>query len=154
MSTAMPATATATTALPRPAMERLLRDVQADLADYAELAALLDEQFAGALRHDGPALEALAERIVALVDELDTRRQFRIGLLTRLSGGTAPSVPALVAQWPAARRSAVQALWDRLALAVQDCKARNLRNARLMTEQHALLSRVLHGPEDTLYADA
>ncbi|WP_326536798.1 flagellar protein FlgN [Pseudorhodoferax sp.] len=142
-------------ALPRPAVERLLRDVQADLADYAELAELLEQQFASALRHDGPALEELAERIVAVVDQLDARRQFRIGLVARLTGDAAtPGVPALLAQWPAARRGAVQALWDRLEEAVRDCKARNLRNARLMTEQHALLARVLHGPEDTLYADA
>lgn len=150
----VPPAAGAALGLPRPAMERLLRDVQADLLDYAELMELLEQQFDGALRHDASALEDLAGRIVAVVDQLDARRQFRLGLLTRLSGGAAPSVPALVAQWPADRRSAVQALWDRLAQAVQDCKARNLRNARLLTEQHALLARVLHGPEDTLYADA
>jgi flagella synthesis protein FlgN len=140
--------------MPRAALERLLRDVQSDLADYAELHELLDGQFAVALRHDAPAMESLAARIVAVVDQLDARRQFRVGLLTRLSGGAAPSVAALVAQWPGARRAAVQALWDRLEQAVQDCKARNLRNARLMTEQNALLARVLHGPEEPLYAHA
>ncbi|KQP37171.1 flagellar export chaperone FlgN [Pseudorhodoferax sp. Leaf274] len=149
-----PAHSGAAPAMPRAAMERLLRDVQADLADYAGLNDLLDAQFAGALRHDAQAMESLAGRIVAVVDQLDARRQFRVGLLARLTGGATPSVPALVAQWPAARRAAVQALWDRLEQAVQDCKARNLRNARLLTEQNALLARVLHGPEDTLYADA
>ncbi|PZQ03401.1 MAG: hypothetical protein DI587_00585 [Variovorax paradoxus] len=135
-------------------MERLLRDVQADLADYAELRALLEQQFAGALRHDALAMEPLAEALVAVVDRLDARRLFRDGLLARLSGVSAPSVPALLAQWPAAQRAAVQALWDRLERAVQDCKALNLRNARLLTEQHQLLTRVLHGTEDPLYADA
>lgn len=142
-------------ALPRPAVERLLRDVQADLGDYAELAELLEQQFAGAVRHDSAALEDLAARIGTVVDQLDARRLFRIGLVARLAGdGAAPSVATLLAQWPPARRAAVQALWDRLEAAVQDCKARNLRNARLLTEQHALLTRVLHGTEDTLYADA
>jgi flagella synthesis protein FlgN len=128
--------------------------VQADLADYADLRALLDQQFAGALRHDALAMEPLAEALVAVVDRLDARRLFRDGLLARLNGGSAPSVPALLAQWPAAQRAAVQALWDRLEQAVQDCKALNLRNARLLTEQHQLLTRVLHGTEDPLYADA
>jgi flagella synthesis protein FlgN len=149
-----PATPAGAARLPRPAMERLLRDVQADLADYAELRALLDQQFAGALRHDALAMEPLAEALVAVVDRLDARRLFRDGLLARLSGGSAPSVPALLAQWPAAQRAAVQALWDRLERAVLDCKALNLRNARLLTEQHQLLTRVLHGTEDPLYADA
>ena len=140
--------------LPRPAMERLLRDVQADLDDYAALQELLAQQFAGALRHDAQAMAPLSDAILVLVDRLEARRQFRDGLLTRLCGGAAPSVPALVAQWPAAQRAAVQALWDRLGLTVQDCKALNLRNARLLTEQHQLLTRVLHGTEDPLYADA
>lgn len=148
------ATPAGTARLPRPAMERLLRDVQADLADYAELRALLAQQFAGALRHDAQAMAPLADAIVALVERLDARRQFRDGLLMRLGSGAAPSVPALLAQWPAAQRAAVQLLWDRLEQAVHECKALNLRNARLLTEQHQLLSRVLHGTEDPLYADA
>jgi flagella synthesis protein FlgN len=141
-------------ALPRAAVERLLRDVQADLADYAELQDLLEQQFASALRHDAQAMESVAAGIVAVVDRIDARRQFRYGLLTRLQGGGVPTVPALVALWPAAQRAGVQALWDQLEQAVHDCKARNLRNARLLTEQHVLLTRVLHGTEDPLYADA
>lgn len=155
MSSALPCAPSAPAiALPRALMERLLRDVQADLADYDGLAELLELQFQGAIRHDAQALQALAERIVALVEQIDTRRQFRLGLLTRLAGGAVPSVQALVAQWPVARRGAVQALWDRLEQAVHDCKARNLRNARLMTEQQSLLDRVLHGSQEPLYAHA
>lgn len=145
---------TATT-LPRQAAERLLRDVQADLDDYAVLADLLEQQFAGALQHDGTALQALAERIVAVVERLDGRRQLRSELLARLagSGGTA-DVAMLLALWPSSGRAAVQALWERLEDAVRDCKERNLRNARLLTEQQALFARVLHGPQDSLYANA
>lgn len=145
----------AATALPRQAAERLLRDVQADLDDYAVLADLLELQFAGALQHDGTALQTLAERILALVGQLDARRQLRSELLTRLAGGSrAADVATLLALWPPSGRAAVQALWERLEDAVRDCKERNLRNARLLTEQQALFARVLHGPEDSLYANA
>lgn len=150
-----PASAARTaTALPRPAMERLLRDVQADLADYAQLAELLEAQFTGALRHDGAALQALADQVLALVEQLEQRRTLRAGLLARLLDGQAPSVQALLSLWPAASRPAVQALWEQLEQAVRDCQQRNLRNARLMTEQNALLARVLHGQENHDYAHA
>lgn len=147
--------ARAVATLPRPAAERLLRDAQADLDDYAVLAELLEQQFAGALQHDGAALQTLAERIVAVVERLDGRRQLRSGLLARLAGDQGRAdIAMLLALWPASGRAAMQTLWERLEEAVRDCKARNLRNARLLTEQQALFARVLHGPEDSLYANA
>jgi flagella synthesis protein FlgN len=157
MNTAMaarPATATGARTLPRAAVERLLGDVRADLHDHAELQALLDQQFEAALRHDAAALEPVATRILALVEQLDARRQLRDALVSRLSGHDGPpSVHTLLGQWPAAQRPQLQALWAHLEQAVQDSKNRNLRNARLMTEQQAMLIRVMHGSEDGLYAD-
>ena len=142
-------------ALPRAALARLLRDAQADLADYALLAELLEEQFACALRHEAAPLQDLVPRILALVDQLDERRAMRVALVQRLLGeDAAGGMAALTARLVPPQRAAVQALWDRLEEAVRDCKARNARNARLMTEQQALLTRVLHGAQEPLYADA
>ncbi len=137
------------------ALARLLQDAQADLADYATLAGLLEQQLEGALRHDGTALEGLAQRILALVEQLDGRRRVRMALVGRLVGDTTPAgMETLMARLPAAQRGTIAALWARLEAAVHDCKARNGRNARLITEQQALFERVLHGTQEPLYADA
>ena len=150
-----PAEPSVASALPRPALARLLRDAQADLADYAVLDGLLDQQFHCALRHDGSQMDALAQRILGVVDRLDERRAVRSALAERLLGPRAPGgLAALAERLPAAQRGAVQALWDRLEVAVRESKARNARNARLMTEQQALLRRVLHGAQEPLYEDA
>ena len=88
------------------------------------------------------------------LDALDQRRRARVELVTQLLGPQTPaSMAALFERLPAARRAPVQALWERLEQAVTDCKTRNARNARLMTEQQALLQRVLHGAQEPLYAD-
>jgi len=141
--------------LSRPALSRLLRDAEADVVDYAALAVLLEEQFASALRHETTALTVQAERITRLVDTLDERRRTREALVAELLGGAfKPSMAALFARLPVASRAPVEALWQRLESAVQDCKARNARNAHLMSEQHAIMQRVLFGEEAGIYADA
>jgi len=141
--------------LSRPALSRLLRDAEADVADYAALAVLLEEQFASALRHETTALTVQAERIARLVDTLDERRCTREALVAELLGGASkPSMAALFARLPVASRAPVEALWQRLEAAVQHCKARNARNAHLMSEQHAIMQRVLFGEEAGIYADA
>lgn len=146
--------AVASQAVPAPALAQLLRDAQADLGDYERLAQLLEQQFNAALRHDAAQLQTLAEDIGPLLDALDQRRLARVALVTQLLGPlSATSMASLFERLPAARRAPVQALWDRLEQAVLACKASNARNARLMTEQHALLQRVLHGAQEPLYAD-
>lgn len=146
--------AVASQAVPAPALAQLLRDAQADLGDYERLAQLLEQQFNAALRHDAAQLQTLAEGIGPLLDALDQRRLARVALVTQLLGPlSATSMASLFERLPAARRAPVQALWDRLEQAVLACKASNARNARLMTEQHALLQRVLHGAQEPLYAD-
>jgi flagella synthesis protein FlgN len=141
--------------LSRPALSRLLRDAEADVADYGALAVLLEDQFASALRHETAALTVQAECITRLVDTLDERRCTREALVSELLGGASrPSMAALFARLPVASRAPVEALWQRLEAAVQDCKARNARNAHLMSEQHAIMQRVLFGEEAGIYADA
>ena len=140
--------------VPAAALALLLRDAQADLGDYDRLAQLLEQQFEGALRHDTAQLHTLAQQIGPLLDALDLRRLARVALVTQLLGPHTPaSMDRLFERLPAARRAPVQALWGRLEQAVLDCKSRNARNARLMTEQQAVLQRVLHGTQEPLYAD-
>jgi flagellar biosynthesis protein FlgN len=44
--------------------------------------------------------------------------------------------------------------WSTLQALVRTCKERNARNGRLITDQHALFQRVLHGEEADTYAAA
>ncbi len=141
--------------VPRDALVQLLRDAQADLRDYGRLAAALEQQFGGALRHDAAALSSIAAEIMELTEVLEQRRQVRVRLVSGILGtATAPSMAALFARLPAAARAPIEALWQRLERSVAQCRERNLRNARLMTEQQALMQRVLHGDENHVYADA
>ena len=140
--------------LPRPALSQLLRDAQADLHDYAALAALLEQQFTSALLHEAAKLITLAEEITTLTDRLEQRRCTRVTLVTQLlNTDKNPSMTALLPRLPSAMRAPIAALWTRLTAAVEHCKQLNLRNARLMTEQQALLQRVLQGDKEELYAD-
>lgn len=139
----------------RPALSRLLRDAQADLRDYGALDALLERQFLGALRHDAAQLTQLAEAITTLATTLERRRSDRVALVTQLlADDQAPSMTALFQRLPPAMRPPIESLWDQLTAAVLHCKSLNVRNARLMTEQQALLQRVLMGDKVDTYADA
>jgi flagella synthesis protein FlgN len=52
-----------------------------------------------------------------------------------------------------ASRSAFDNCWSALEAAVQECKALNTRNCRLLMDQHDIMQRVLQTESDT-YAPA
>jgi flagella synthesis protein FlgN len=136
------------------ALSLLLRDLQADRAGYGRLRGLLDEQFQAALAHRSERLASLADEIVSLVDELNGRGLKRGALLQQLAArpGEAPSMGALLRRLPEPLARSLGQAWQALELLVQDCKAVNQRNCHLITEQHALMQRVL-GVEEVLYAE-
>lgn len=138
------------------AITRLLRDVHDDLRDYQVLHTLLDEQFAAALRHDAARLEDLARHVTALVDALQQRRTTRQALVQQLLGADAArGMHAVMELLSASSRSVLQDWWTALEALVRACKERNLRNCRLITDQNAILQRVLQGEEEQgLYAAA
>lgn len=135
------------------AVARLTHGVRADVQDYQRLQALLEEQFAAALRHHATRLTELAESIATLVDGLEQRRRERVMLAGALLGTDKPAMPALFARLPDGPRAPLEAAWHQLEQLVRDCKTLNQRNCNLMVEQHALMQRVLHGEGDT-YAPA
>ncbi len=134
-------------------LARLLRDLHADRSAYARLRELLEEQFQAALRHRSEQLGALAADIVALVEQLDQRRAVRSELLLALLGrNSKPSVEALLQRLSGASAQTLAAAWQGLEQQVTECKALNLRNCQLITDQHALMQRVL-GVEEATYAE-
>lgn len=134
-------------------LARLLRDLHADRSAYARLRELLEEQFQAALRHHSEQLSALAADIVALVEQLDQRRAVRSELLLALLGrNSKPSVEALLQRLSGASAQTLAAAWQGLEQQVIECKALNLRNCQLITDQHALMLRVL-GVEEASYAE-
>ena len=134
-------------------LARLLRDLHADRSAYARLRELLEAQFQAALRHRSEQLAALAADIVALVEQLDQRRAVRSELLLALLGrNSKPSVEALLQRLSGASAQTLAAAWQGLEQQVIECKALNLRNCQLITDQHALMQRVL-GVEEATYAE-
>ncbi len=133
----------------------MLADMDADVREYRALNALLEEQFTAALRHDSAGLEVLARTITAAVDGLEKRRQTRVILVSRLLPTHAqPSMAAVLERLSAPARKAVAARWSTLESLVRECKERNAGNGRLMSDQQALLQRVLTGKEEDTYAAA
>jgi flagella synthesis protein FlgN len=134
------------------ALATIVRGVEIDGDAYGRLRTLLESQFASALRHDIPALGELAAQITALVAEMDARRVEREAICATLAGQGA-RIPAILPLLPALSRQAFAAAWSALEAQVVECKRLNARNGRLLTEQHALMQRLLRGDADT-YAPA
>lgn len=138
---------------PALALAQMLRDLHADRSGYARLRELLEAQFQAALRHRAEPLIELAEDIVALVGEIEARRQQRGSLLVRLLGpDSKPSIEALLQRLPAATGQTFTVAWQGLEQQVRECKRLNLRNCQLVTDQHGLMQRVL-GIEEPGYAE-
>ena len=134
------------------AMLRLIRDVQADVRDYAVLRVLLEDQFQSAVRHDTSRLNQLAHDIVAQVDSLDSRRENRVMLIHALTGETNPHhIQGVLDQLSNGARDTLSTQWHELEVLVRECKALNTRNCELIVEQNAIMQRVLHG-EEGIYA--
>ncbi|MFT4173471.1 MAG: flagellar export chaperone FlgN [Rhodocyclaceae bacterium] len=139
---------------PQQALLLLAQGIQSDLADYERLRGMLEEQFAAALRHDTPALARLAEDIGMLCAALEVRRGERVTLVNALVGPEVPPagrVEAVFARLPGRYRTAAETLWQGLGERVAACKALNVRNGALLTEQHDIMQRVL-GTESDTYA--
>lgn len=129
-------------------MRALLAGIADDLHAYAGLGALLEEQFDAALRHQGPRLGDIAEKITAMVAEADARRIERVALAQHLNGPNATMAQAFALLKPAGREK-MEADWLALEALVTECKRLSKRNADLLVEQHGIMQRVLHGEEHT-----
>lgn len=139
----------------QPVLRHLLADMDADVRDYRSLGALLDEQFTAALRHDSARLEALAAAISVAVDALEQRRQTRVTLVSQLlPAHPRPDMATVLERLPAPARDVVAARWSTLEGLVRHCKECNAHNGRLMTDQQAILQRVLVGKDEDTYAAA
>ncbi len=130
------------------ALARVLRGVTDDMAAYAALLDLLEQQFQAALRHQRLRLTELADTISQAVDAMDQRRRQRVTLVRGLSGasGTMASIIDLL---QGASRLQLETDWAALEQMVLECKRLNQRNSHLLTEQYSIMQRVLHGEEDT-----
>lgn len=139
---------------PAQALAQMLRDMHADRAGYARLRDLLEAQFQAALRHAAQPLVGLAGEITGVVAELDGRRAARSQLLVQLLGPAepAPTLDRLLQRLPGPTGQTLTVAWQGLEQQIRECKQMNLRNCRLITEQHALMQRVL-GVEEQGYAE-
>lgn len=135
------------------ALAALLRDLQADRSAYAQLRELLEAQFQAALRHRAQALQESAEEILALVEQLNAHTRQRGLLLRQLLGSHGEaSMGRLLQRLPASVAQTLGGLCTALQEQVNECKALNQRNCQLITEQQALMRRVM-GVGEELYAE-
>ncbi|UXH76889.1 flagellar protein FlgN [Roseateles amylovorans] len=133
-------------------LQHLREGLRLDLRRYGELRALLEGQFGAALAHDPVRMGELSAAILALSDEFEVTRLRRHELLVALLGrGTPTHLRALVERLPDAAAEPLLTLWRQLETALSECKALNLRNCELISEQQALMQQLL-GREEHVYA--
>jgi len=130
------------------AMSMLLDGIAADLADYQQMLALLEQQFEAAIRHQSARLGEIAAAIGTLVALLDARRVQRVEWATRLTGPT-PSMQQVFTLLRAEPRAKLEAEWKQLEAMVRTAKELGRRNAELLAEQFSIMQRVLHGDDQT-----
>lgn len=139
---------------PREAFNRIFAGMRADLHDYQRLRELLEAQFLSALRHRSDEIAQICAQISELAATLDARRVERQNLVALLMPkGERPSIGAVAKLLQGASRVVFEACWQSLEAAVRDCKALNMRNCRLLTDQYEIMQRVLNTEADT-YAPA
>jgi flagella synthesis protein FlgN len=138
----------------RDAFSRVFAGMRADLHAYRELRQLLEDQFRAALEHRSADIRDIGERITALAAEIEERRRERVELVTLLTPQNAQARMASIAErLQGSSRAAFDTCWRALEGAVRECKDLNLRNCRLIMDQHAIMQRVLNAESDT-YAPA
>lgn len=135
---------------------RLAQGMQADIADYRSLRALLQTQFDAALRHRTVELAQVAQDISTLCETLHARRVERVELVDACADVTASvaredRVMAVLAQLPVTYHALAQSVWQTLQELVLECKTLNLRNCTLLMDQHEIMQRVLDHEND-IYA--
>ncbi|MGL6072165.1 flagellar export chaperone FlgN [Craterilacuibacter sp.] len=130
-------------------LRQLMSGIQTDLAAYERLEAQLEAQFAAIARCDAGALDSLAAELLQLTGVLEASRRERERLLHTLLGPSrTPSMQQLFGRLPAELGGRCQLYWDKLCVKVGHCRQMNVRNGKLMSEQHVLLSRLMFGDED------
>lgn len=123
---------------------RLVRGINADLADCNELKNLLGTQFAAALEHHAGKLGQATEAISSLLETIEARRRERVELATALlDGDPEASMPKVFALFSAASRQVFEGWWSELESLVRECKADNARVGQLLMGQHEIMQRVL-----------
>jgi len=124
------------------AINRLVGELDQELALYRGLVGLLEDQYQTATRVDTAALNGLSETIAGQVGRLEARRQMRsprlleiVALIDRAArgGALAPEYVPLQQRCHDLRRLAGH------------CKALSARNGELLATQYESLRQVLYG---------
>lgn len=136
-----------------PLLAELGEGLARSLQGYQQLQALLERQFAAALRHQATEIGALGEQILAQVEVLEAQNRQDGELLMKLLGrDSRPSVRELLRRLPRRSAEVLGQRWRELQAALGVCKALNLRNSGLINEQQALMRQLL-GQEEHVYAE-
>ncbi|PZP35653.1 MAG: hypothetical protein DI603_02430 [Roseateles depolymerans] len=121
---------------------------------YERLQQLLERQFQAALRHAAAEIGEISEEIASQVQLIEAQGRRDREVLAALLGSEhgRPSVRELLRRLPRQKAAPLLQRWRALQRQLADCKALNLRNNQLMTEQQALMQQLL-GREEHIYAE-
>lgn len=122
----------------------IAQGMQSDMVGYRHMQSLMQTQFHAALRHDATAMQDIAERIAAQAQLLEQSSQQRVAHAKALLPTHTPvSMTAVFALLQGPLQQQLQTLWQQLEMAVQQCKALNVRNCQLIMEQAQIMRQVL-----------
>jgi flagella synthesis protein FlgN len=130
------------------AVAALVEGVDQDLQAAGAILALLERQFAAALRHQGAELALLAAELSPALDAMDERRRQRVALVRALHGAEG-TMAGFIATQPEPGRARLAAAWSELERVVVACKAATTRNGNLLADQFTTMQRVLHDGDGT-----
>ena len=144
----MPTMPAATRMTRQQAATTLVLGVDQDLVAARNILALLERQFAAALRHQGAELTLLAEELTPALDAMEARRLQRVALVRALAGAEG-TMAGFIATQPEPGRTPLADAWSELERMVVACKAATTRNGNLLADQFMTMQRVLHGGDGT-----
>lgn len=128
----------------RELVQNLIRDVRADLNDYAQLSSMLLHQRELMQRRDNASMLTHNASQTALCDKLAKRASSRSQCLRQLGfDANAGGMTTLISALPEHLKPQITLLWKNLLLIVEDNHRENEVNGRLLAMQQSTIKRVL-----------
>lgn len=120
------------------------RDIEQDCTDYQALQRLMFALYEQLLARDTVQIEQLNQQILVLVEFTRERAERRSKILGALRLGYAQGAMAsLFELYPETRRTQLTQRWIELSHLIQNAKALNERNGKLLAMHNDILSQLL-----------
>ena len=131
------------------------RDLELDCADYTGLQRLMQSLYEQLLVRNSAQIEVLNQQITVLVEFIRARAERRRKIITAF--GLVPTMPGvmekLLAHCPQPNRNSYLKCWSELESLVQQTKAINERNGKLLAMHNDILNQIIgNGQSSPVYS--